>query len=320
MKWMVWSIVVVDTLNSIVSSYVAYDYSVSDFGEVTKILKVTPLFGVMVLTTAITGSIVQTFFGFRVKWLTGNRWIGWIIIFAAFLQFLCGVGTITGGYIVKEFVRFQEFRSVVILWLVLAPVTDLVISGALVLYLRTSRTGFATTDDLLSRLTRLTIQTGLITAVWALVDLVLFLVFNNNWHFVFNMALAKLYGNCLLSSLNARTEWSEKAARSNPTQTWSQSKGVHVTTSRGVHLDSYEMSVGEVPRYPNQVVQVSPKVIDIHNSRDINRDSKKTMDDGLSLRDSLSDVGDNRVGTSPRSGGQLGRGGAETHVDWRGMI
>lgn len=69
----------------------------------------------------------------RVKWLTGNSWLGWSIIFAAFLQFckylwirfiwerityalfaVCGVGTITGGYIVQEFVRFQDFRAVVI--------------------------------------------------------------------------------------------------------------------------------------------------------------------------------------------------------------
>lgn len=120
----------------------------------------------------------------------------------------------------------------------LAPVTDLVISLALVTFLRQSRTGFATTDDLLTKLTRLTIQTGLITAVWALIDLILFvsmtsstlsgipntcisqLCLNNNWHFVFNMALAKLYGNCLMSSLNARTEWSEKAASQNQVQGW----------------------------------------------------------------------------------------------------
>lgn len=42
MKYMVWTIVMVDTLNSTVSAYVAYDYAVTDFGRVDKILKVTP--------------------------------------------------------------------------------------------------------------------------------------------------------------------------------------------------------------------------------------------------------------------------------------
>lgn len=105
-----------------------------------------------------------------------------------------------GGYIVQEFARFQEFRSVVtskcirstfkkssseyvhLAWLVLAPVTDLAIAIGLALFLRGSRTGFASTDDLLTKLTRckskhfvhssisqltlkfvVTIQTGLIT-------------------------------------------------------------------------------------------------------------------------------------------------------------
>lgn len=80
-----------------------------------------------------------------------------------------------GGYIVREFVQFQKFKSVVtglwlarvlwkmiyvlivcvrIAWLVLAPVTDLTIATALVYFLRSSRTGFQDTDDVLTRLTR----------------------------------------------------------------------------------------------------------------------------------------------------------------------
>lgn len=74
---------------------------------------------------------------------------------------------------------FQRL-TVYVVWLVLAPVTDLVISLALVTFLRQSRTGFATTDDLLTKLTRLTIQTGLITAVWALIDLILFVSLTPN--------------------------------------------------------------------------------------------------------------------------------------------
>jgi len=58
------------------------------------------------------------------------------------------------GSIVLEFRRFHEFRTVVIVWLVLAPATDMAISGTLVTFLRTSRTGFAATDDILSKLTR----------------------------------------------------------------------------------------------------------------------------------------------------------------------
>ena len=87
------------------------------------------------------------------------------------------------GTVVQKFQHFHEFSAVVIVWLVLAPVTDMVISGSLVAFLRSNKTGFAATDDLLSKLTRcmsltrsglnsrilvlillqVTIQTGLIT-------------------------------------------------------------------------------------------------------------------------------------------------------------
>jgi len=164
--------------------------------------------------TAISGSIVQAFFGLRVKWLTKHTWLGALIITSAILQFLCGAAAIAAGTVVQKFQRFHEFSAVVIVWLVLAPVTDMVISGSLVAFLRSNRTGFAATDDILSKLTRLTIQTGLITVIWAVIDLVLFLTMNTNLHFIFNISLAKLYANCMLSSLNARTHWSAQSARS----------------------------------------------------------------------------------------------------------
>ncbi|KAF8314263.1 hypothetical protein DL93DRAFT_1095171 [Clavulina sp. PMI_390] len=207
MKIMVGGLTIIDTLNTVVSCYVGYDFSVNDFGDVPRILTATKMFALMIITIAVTGSIVQIFFGLRVKWLTGNQWLGWALIIAAFAQSLLGIGCAIGGEILLEFVEFQKFRGLVIAWLVIAAVVDLTIAAILVTFLRNAKTGFEETDDFLETLTKLTIQTGLITAVWATVDLVLFMTLDNNWHFMLNMTLAKLYGNCLMSSLNARMEW-----------------------------------------------------------------------------------------------------------------
>ena len=59
-----------------------------------------------------------------------------------------------GGIILKEFKLFHALYPPVIAWLVLAALTDVLISGVLVVFLRKNRTGFATTDDILSRITR----------------------------------------------------------------------------------------------------------------------------------------------------------------------
>jgi len=84
----------------------------------------------------------------------------------------------------------------VIIWLTLSAATDLVIAGVMVHYLRSRRTGIAQTEDIITKLVRcestslsevvwvlywaynlssVTIQTGLITSVCAVVDLIVYL-------------------------------------------------------------------------------------------------------------------------------------------------
>jgi len=135
----------------------------------------------------------------------------------------------------------------VIVWLVLAPATDMAISGALVTFLRTSRTGFAATDDVLTKITRLTIQTGLITVIWTVIDLALFLAIDTNLHFIFNIPLAKLYANCMLSSLNARAHWSAQV-QSGPQWSVAEQSGVEVTSIREDDIELSQHRV-DAPQY-----------------------------------------------------------------------
>ncbi|KAJ8075644.1 hypothetical protein PM082_021274 [Marasmius tenuissimus] len=62
-------------------------------------------------------------------------------------------------------------------------------------------------DNWLSHSPLATIQTGGLTSVCAIIDLVLFLVDPTALYLTFNYALAKLYTNALLSSLNSRRGW-----------------------------------------------------------------------------------------------------------------
>lgn len=50
-------------------------------------------------------------------------------------------------------------------------------------------------------------QTGAVTAVVAILDIVFFLIDNTGTHLIFNVPLSKLYTNSLMSSLNARGGW-----------------------------------------------------------------------------------------------------------------
>ncbi|KAI6045439.1 hypothetical protein EDC04DRAFT_2635542, partial [Pisolithus marmoratus] len=59
----------------------------------------------------------------------------------------------------------------------------------------------------INRILRMTVQTGVLTTIVAIVDLTCYLTVSSGFHLIFSMALSKLYINCMLSTLNARGAW-----------------------------------------------------------------------------------------------------------------
>ncbi|KAF5335883.1 hypothetical protein D9757_015140 [Collybiopsis confluens] len=96
-------------------------------------------------------------------------------------------GLITGVKIaiLKLFAKKPELHWSALLWFLTSCVADLLITGTLVRTLR--KTGFGATDTMIDKLIRLTVQTGMIT------------------NFIWDLMLSKLYANCLMSTLNARS-------------------------------------------------------------------------------------------------------------------
>lgn len=78
----------------------------------------------------------------------------------------------------------------------------------MIYYLHKSNTGFRATTTLLSKFIRITVETGLTCATFAILDLALFLAFEqNNYHLAPSIALSKIYANSLLvvSTINLHT-------------------------------------------------------------------------------------------------------------------
>ncbi|CUA72555.1 hypothetical protein RSOLAG22IIIB_10110 [Rhizoctonia solani] len=204
----------IDTLNSIFDAGLVWKYTITLFGDHQKIQVSSWWFNVEPVMTVMISSATQCFFAWRVAKLTGHAWMGWGIAFSALVQFIAGLATAIGTFVVRDFARFQELRVPVTIWLVLSAVTDIVITCILSWYLHTNRTGFSKTDDIITRLVRLTVQTGLITTVWATTDLLVYLCWPNNMHMFFQLPLCKLYTNSLMSTLNARAGWGGSFGRS----------------------------------------------------------------------------------------------------------
>ncbi|KAG6915778.1 hypothetical protein DXG01_009860 [Tephrocybe rancida] len=166
---------------------------------------------------------IQLFFGWRIFKLTKSIWVPILIALFAIVSF--GGGCWTGIMVatVKLFARKPELHNPALLWFLSACVADVLITVSLVFSLSRRKTGFVVTDDAISKIIRMTVQTGMLTAFFAIGDVVFFMTLPRTaLNFLWDLALSKLYSNCLLSTLNARASMNGKVA--------STSQGARIST------------------------------------------------------------------------------------------
>ncbi|KAJ6503140.1 hypothetical protein DFH09DRAFT_864789, partial [Mycena vulgaris] len=92
-------------------------------------------------------------------------------------------------------------------WCGASALSDIIIAVCMTYYLSKYDTGFRQTCALVSKLVRLTIETGSLTALVALITVTLFLTFPDRHFFTTPAALMPtLYTNSILVILNARIQ------------------------------------------------------------------------------------------------------------------
>ncbi|KAJ6488049.1 hypothetical protein C8R45DRAFT_264631 [Mycena sanguinolenta] len=203
-KSLVIAIIFFDTLNTAFDFAYLYDSLVNHFDDDAFLVRATWVFATDPILTGLIACLGQLFYAWRVKVLTGNVWLMLIVVVCALLGLAGGIATTVEILLTPKFADFMHFKSTVIVWLGAACLADILITAILVLHLSSHKSGLEGSDRLIDRIIRLTMQTGLATVMWAIVDLIIYLAVPSGLHLAFNIPLCKLYTNSLLSSLNAR--------------------------------------------------------------------------------------------------------------------
>ncbi|KAL1742402.1 hypothetical protein HDZ31DRAFT_43306, partial [Schizophyllum fasciatum] len=243
-----------DGVQAVFTMVYMYQTLISRFGEEKALSIATWVFSTDPALTGIIGGCIQLFFAWRIFVLTRSWLLFSCVSLFSIATLLAGIGTGIAAHIVPAFSDFQKFKPVVIIWLAASAAADILIAVTLAWYLQTHKTGFKSTDNYIDRLIKMTVQTGMATAVWATIDLLLFLLdVTHRSHLIFNFCLAKLYTNSLMSSLNSRSGWGYNSqSQSNPAissgaKTYSGGRTVQVgqtTLTRPevfVQVESHEM-------------------------------------------------------------------------------
>ncbi|KAF5340757.1 hypothetical protein D9611_007491 [Ephemerocybe angulata] len=237
LKLLVLFLLVADTVNTVFDFLYLYHVLIQHFGEAAFLEKADWLFAtgkntfskamvpvsstfialsdprVDPVMTGIIATTVQLFFAWRIRVLTKNWFLVCIVTTLAVAGFVgAAVATYDAGGATPKFLDFRNFKvwrfynplsrenepydgskAVVILWLTSAS--------------RKHKTGFKNSDMMVDRIIRVTVQTGLVTSIVAILDLVFFLADPTGTHLILNFPLCKLYTNSMMSSLNSRKGW-----------------------------------------------------------------------------------------------------------------
>ncbi|KAH8927918.1 hypothetical protein BT69DRAFT_682377 [Atractiella rhizophila] len=170
-------VLVVDTVAVIVSQMGVYDYAITHFGEFSYLLGQHWHFIVYELCTALTALVLQTFLLHRYWKLSRNVLISLFLLASTMAAFATSLA-LAVALVQHATLYLQESLAVYLtLWLGLEAATDILIASALVydLYGFHRRTTVDETRSILSRLIIMTVETGLLTSLWACIVLVVYL-------------------------------------------------------------------------------------------------------------------------------------------------
>ncbi|RDX56527.1 hypothetical protein OH76DRAFT_1477132 [Lentinus brumalis] len=209
LKAFIYGLFIVECVQVVMATRDAYAVFGAGWGDVAALDNTHWLWFDIPVMSGLVSASVQSYFAWRIYILSKSPYLGVFVVLIALMQgasgMAAGILVYTLGLTDSAIQARTATPSTV--WLGGSAACDVIIAGCMLYFLSRQKHGSARTDAMLSRLIRLTVETGTLTASVACIDLVLFLVFkDNNLHFAPALTLSKLYTNSLMMLFNNRTQ------------------------------------------------------------------------------------------------------------------
>ncbi|GJE96365.1 hypothetical protein PsYK624_125600 [Phanerochaete sordida] len=205
-KSVVYSLYALETLQTALLILSAYRAFAQHFGDV-EILSTAYIDGFTIpILSGIISGIVQMFYARRVSILSGSKPLGLVIVVLAVMQVAAAIVVgvrLSMVQTVDDFVHFAPWSSAI--WSGGSALCDTLIATCTTWLLLHADVQFPATKAMISRLIRIVVETGTLTATVAIANLVLFFAFPRAGYYSCGvLVIAKLYSTSLLVLLNSR--------------------------------------------------------------------------------------------------------------------
>ncbi|KAJ6517362.1 hypothetical protein C8R47DRAFT_1000343 [Mycena vitilis] len=207
-KLLVYGVFLIETAQTGIVTNAAFDTFAYGFGNVAALTDMHLSWLTIPIMSAIVATVGQTFYAYRVWVLSKGVVIPIGIVVLSVVSTICGIitGAMTSrGATINVITTNKTISTMLGIWLAASAANDIIIAICMTYYLLKSSTGIRQTNVLISKLVRLTIETGTITALFAIISLILWFGFPGEAYYTCPTSLmAKLYSNTMMVVLNAR--------------------------------------------------------------------------------------------------------------------
>ncbi|TCD64861.1 hypothetical protein EIP91_003565 [Steccherinum ochraceum] len=181
------------------------------FGDFAHADDVRTIWFTLPIMAGFIGLFVQLFYAWRIHTLSSNRWITFFVTLSAFVQagFSIAVGIETREVGHLALITHSKAFKYKMIWFCTTAFCDILIALSMSYYLYRAKQHSAVrkTNAMLTRLIKFTVETGLITAAFALLEAILYVAANETLFYALFMGICpKLYSNSLLALFNSRIE------------------------------------------------------------------------------------------------------------------
>ncbi|KAF9010873.1 hypothetical protein BDZ89DRAFT_1078082, partial [Hymenopellis radicata] len=206
-KCLAYSIYILEFVQTVLVMHDAFATFGPGFGDVQAITDIHfEWFSIPVLS-GLVAFVGQTFYAYHIYTFTTRRAFPVLIVAISLTSSIAGFVVGAFGFEAGSLTLLNNRRTYIFtgVWCGGAALSDTLIATCMTYYLLQSDTGFRRTHALISKLIRLTIETGSVTALVAITTLVLFFALPGTmFEGCFALLIPKVYANMIFVVLNSR--------------------------------------------------------------------------------------------------------------------
>ncbi|KAK0486476.1 hypothetical protein IW261DRAFT_1359283 [Armillaria novae-zelandiae] len=206
-KYLVYGIYILEFVQTMLVTYDVFATLGYGFGDFDALTRMYFNWLIVPIMSGIVAFVGQVFYAYRVFILSKSRTVPILITCVSLTNFVAaiitGVFCLQAGNVTK--INNRKIFITFGIWCGASALCDVIIAICMTYYLMRSNAGFRQTRILVTKLIRLIIETGTVTALVVLVTCILFLVFPHEaFYRVPALIVPKLYANSVLVVLNSR--------------------------------------------------------------------------------------------------------------------